>query len=250
MGSIGSWTGRVTSRIDRLSERQFALLSFLPGGLLVALIVLPPILAVLGMSLFRIELLRDNNTPFVGLLNYERIGADANFLEAVPRTIIFAAGTTLLMVPLALAAALLLNRRFRGVVAAGRRAAAAVGRRAGRDRALLEVHLPGAVRHRDRAHERLRARRWAGRLAGRTGHGDGRGRHRNRVAVGAAAGAAAAGGAQDDPGGAVPRGQDGRRDARGRRSATSRCRASATRCSWSRSSRSSCRSRSSTSCSR
>ncbi len=117
--SLGAWTGRVTSRIDRLSERQFALLSFLPGGLLIALIVLAPILAVLGMSVFRINLLRDNNTPFVGTLNYERIGADVNFLEAVPRTVIFAAGATFLIVPLALAAALVLNRRFRGATLLG-----------------------------------------------------------------------------------------------------------------------------------
>jgi multiple sugar transport system permease protein len=117
--SIGSWTGRLTSRIDRLSERQFALLSFIPGAVLVGLIVIPPILAVLGMSVFRINLLRDTNTPFVGLLNYQRIGGDDKFLEAVPRTVIFAAGTTLITVPFALGAALLLNRRFRGVAFLG-----------------------------------------------------------------------------------------------------------------------------------
>ena len=116
---LGTLTGRVTSRIDRLSDRRFALLSFLPAGILIAVIVLPPILAIFGMSLFRINLLRDNNTPFVGLTNYLRIGDDANFLDSVPRTVIFAAGTTLLTVPLALGSAMVLNRRFRGAALLG-----------------------------------------------------------------------------------------------------------------------------------
>jgi multiple sugar transport system permease protein len=112
--SVGSATGRVTSRIDRLSERRFALLSFLPVALLVGLIVVPPILAVFGMSLFRIEFSRDTNTPFVGLRNFERLANDSDFLASVPRTLIFALATTALTVPLALATALLLNRSFRG----------------------------------------------------------------------------------------------------------------------------------------
>ena len=116
---LGTLTGRVTSRIDRLSDRRFALLSFLPAGILIAVIVLPPILAIFGMSLFRINLLRDNNTPFVGLTNYLRIADDANFLDSVPRTVIFAAGTTLLTVPLALGSAMVLNRRFRGAALLG-----------------------------------------------------------------------------------------------------------------------------------
>jgi len=41
-----------------------------PGLLLVAVFVVPPVLAALGLSLFRIELTRDDITPFVGLRNY------------------------------------------------------------------------------------------------------------------------------------------------------------------------------------
>ena len=54
--SIGSLTGRVTTRIDRLSDRRFALLAFLPGALLVALFVIPPIVAAIVITGFRIEL--------------------------------------------------------------------------------------------------------------------------------------------------------------------------------------------------
>lgn len=115
-----TWAGRVAGRIDRLSDRTFAWLAFLPGGLLVLLFVLPPIIAVAGMSLFRIELLRDDLTPFVGLDNYlRRMPADRAFLEAVPRTIVLAAGVTALTVPLALGCALLLTKAFRGSMLLG-----------------------------------------------------------------------------------------------------------------------------------
>ena len=119
VSSLGSLPGRMAGRLDRLSDRQFAFIAFLPGGLLVGLVLLPPILAVLGVSFFRIELLKDDNVFFAGLRNYERLAADPAFLESVPRTILFALGTTLLTVPLALATALLLNRSFRGSTVLG-----------------------------------------------------------------------------------------------------------------------------------
>lgn len=117
---VTAWPGRVAGRIDRLSDRAFGWLAFLPGGILVLLFVLPPIIAVASMSLFRIELLRDDLTPFVGLDNYlRRLPADRAFLEAVPRTVVLAAGVTALTVPLALGCALLLTRAFRGSMVIG-----------------------------------------------------------------------------------------------------------------------------------
>lgn len=114
MTSASSTMGRVTARIDRLDDRRFALLAILPGALIVGLLVIPPILAAFGLSFFRIELARDPETPFVGLRNFERLLADENFLATIPRTIIFALGTTALTLPLALATALAINRGFRG----------------------------------------------------------------------------------------------------------------------------------------
>ncbi len=117
---VTAWPGRVAGRLDRLSDRAFGWLAFLPGGALVLLFVLPPIIAVASMSLFRIELLRDDLTPFVGLDNYlRRLPADRAFLEAVPRTIVLAAGVTALTVPLALGCALLLTKAFRGSMIVG-----------------------------------------------------------------------------------------------------------------------------------
>jgi multiple sugar transport system permease protein len=105
----------ISRRLDRLSERTFALVVSVPSLLLVALVVLPPTLAVFGLSLFRIELIKDNLTPFVGLSNYTiRLPADEIVLAAIPRTILFAAAVTAVTLPLALVTALVLNKAFRG----------------------------------------------------------------------------------------------------------------------------------------
>jgi ABC-type sugar transport system permease subunit len=114
--AISRGAGRFTRRLDRLSERRFAILVSVPGLILVALIVLPPTLAVFGLSLFRIELAKDDLVPFVGLRNYlTRLPADTEVLAAIPRTLFFAAMSTAITLPLALITALALNRGFRGV---------------------------------------------------------------------------------------------------------------------------------------
>ena len=102
---------RLSRRIDRMSDRRFGLLLFVPAAVLVGLIVFPPIVAVLVMSLFRIELLKDGPTRFVGLDNVGRMLEDSFFMDSVPRTLLFALGATALTVPLALGTALLMNRR-------------------------------------------------------------------------------------------------------------------------------------------
>lgn len=105
---------RAAGRIDRLGDHAFGYLSFLPGGLLLGLFVLPPIIAVVVMSGLRIELLKDDQVWFVGLDNYiARMPRDTAFLEAIPRTLALAAGVVALTVPLALACAVLLDRAFR-----------------------------------------------------------------------------------------------------------------------------------------
>jgi len=104
----------LSSRLDRLSEARFALLLFIPAALLVGIFVVPPILAVFGMSVFRIELLKSGPTDFIGLNNFTiRMPNDQNFIDSIPRTILFAAGTTLISVPLSVIAAQVMNRRSR-----------------------------------------------------------------------------------------------------------------------------------------
>ncbi len=113
--TLGRATGSVTRRLDRLGDRTFSLLISVPALLLVGIFVLPPILAVFGLSLFRIELGKDDNTPFVGLFNYlTRLPIDSVVLDTIPRTLGFAAAVTAITLPLAFLTALILNRTFRG----------------------------------------------------------------------------------------------------------------------------------------
>lgn len=106
--------GVVARRLDRLSDRKFGAALSIPGLLIVALVVVPPVISMLVMSLFRINLLKDDNIEFVGLNNFVHMLQDPSFLDSIPRTLLFAAATTALTVPLALGAALALNRVFRG----------------------------------------------------------------------------------------------------------------------------------------
>ncbi len=113
--TLSRGAGRISRRLDRLSERKFALLVSIPGLVLLGLIVLPPILTVFGLSLFRIELAKDEFVRFVGLNNYTvRLPIDKEILDAIPRTLILAGLTTAVTLPLALVTALVLNRGFRG----------------------------------------------------------------------------------------------------------------------------------------
>jgi len=113
-GGGSSLLGGINRRIDRMSDNRFAAFSFLPGGVLLALVVVPPIVAVFVMSFMRIELLKDGPMGFNGLNNYiVRLAGDTEFWAAVPRTIALGFGVVILTIPLALACAMLMNRRSR-----------------------------------------------------------------------------------------------------------------------------------------
>lgn len=115
VATISRGAGSLSRRLDRLSERKFALLVSIPGLVLLGGIVLPPVLTVFGLSLFRIELAKDENVRFVGLFNYlTRMPIDKEITDAIPRTVILAGLTTAVTLPLALVTALVLNRGFRG----------------------------------------------------------------------------------------------------------------------------------------
>ena len=214
MVSASRIVGRATARIDRLDDRRFALLSILPGALFVGLIVVPPILAAFGLELVpgRAGPRREHAVRRASATSNDSL-ADEVFLASIPRTLIFAVATTALTLPLALGTALAAQSRVPRRRRPRHRDPAAVGRRARRHRALLELHLQRQLRDGDRLRPDARPDRSADRLA--PGHGHGR-----PIAIvatawrlGAAAGDPAACRAQDDPADALPRRPDGRRDA-------------------------------------
>ena len=87
------------ARLDRLSDGRFAAVLAAPGLFLIGLFVVPPVLAVLALSLFRVELGFDSYRPFIALRNYAiRLGTDA-FLDSLPLTIGFAVVVTAIAVP-------------------------------------------------------------------------------------------------------------------------------------------------------
>ena len=209
--SAGGWPARLTRRLDRLSEGQFALVSFLPAAILIGLIVIPPILAVFGMSVFRIELAKDDNVPFVGVRNYQapggrhrlpRLGAANARLRRVHDPVVGPARTR------RSAAA---QPWLQGFEPSGNCRPAAVGDRPGRDRALLGVHLRQSHRHRERRADGDRADDGTHPVAPVNRYRCRRGGHRDRVAIGATPDGPDSCGAQDHPGGARASGSHGRR---------------------------------------
>ena len=194
--------------------------------------MLPPILAVFGMSVFRIELLKPGPATFIGLNNFtiRHAGRLTNFLASIPRTILFAAGTTIITVPLAVGAALIMNRRWRFATLIG-----------------VALLLPWAIAPVVTGfYWRFMFQPTFGvmtNIANLLGLADGTvpWLQDTDTAMGIAVIATAwrtvpllapppARGAQDDPRGALPRGPDGRRRAPGSRSASSPCRPCGRRC--------------------
>ena len=228
--TISRGAGRVSRRLDRLSERKFALLVSIPGLVLLAVIVLPPILTVFGLSLFRIELAKDEIVRFVGLTNYTvRMPADKEITDAIPRTLILATLTTAVTLPLALRNGARPQSRIPRLRPLLHGRADAVGDRVGGGRDLLARDLRHPLRDRQRHPGRPRDHPGADQLAPEHDPGRDHRDHRPGLARRSAAGRAPAGGPQDDPR-ARSTGRPGwTAPPPGSRSASSRCRRSARR---------------------
>ena len=86
----------------------------LPSALVLAVFTLWPIVQALWISLHDWSFLSDAR-PFLGLDNYAELVGDARFWNAVRVTALYAAGAVPLQIVLALAVALALNERLRGL---------------------------------------------------------------------------------------------------------------------------------------
>ena len=106
-------TNKLSAR--KKDERVAAYIFTLPAiALLVAFLVVPMIYTVY-YSVFKYQVMRPNDITFIGLDNYTKLFKDAEFWKALKNTFYF----TIIVVPvqcvLALALALLVSRRFKGV---------------------------------------------------------------------------------------------------------------------------------------
>ena len=106
-------TNKLSAR--KKDERAAAYIFTIPAiALLVAFLVVPMVYTVY-YSVFKYQVMRPNDITFIGLANYQKLFKDPEFWKALRNTFYF----TIIVVPvqcvLALALALLVSKRFRGV---------------------------------------------------------------------------------------------------------------------------------------
>ena len=106
-------TNKLSAR--KKDERAAAYIFTIPAiALLVAFLVVPMVCTVY-YSVFKYQVMRPNDITFIGLANYQKLFKDPEFWKALRNTFYF----TIIVVPvqcvLALALALLVSKRFRGV---------------------------------------------------------------------------------------------------------------------------------------
>lgn len=96
-------------------ERTAAYVFTVPAMFLLVAFLVIPIVYTIRYSLFQYQIVRPDNISFVGLKNYAKLFTDENFWLSLKNTVYF----TVLVVPfqcvLALALAMLVSSRFRGV---------------------------------------------------------------------------------------------------------------------------------------
>ena len=107
---------RSSSATNRSHEIAIAYLLLAPALLLIGVVLLYPIGWEVSMSLADLSPLKDGSTGYVGLTNYRRLVADAEFWHAAFGTVTYAAVTSVVKLAVGLGFALLLARPFRGRV--------------------------------------------------------------------------------------------------------------------------------------
>ncbi|MGN0267384.1 MAG: carbohydrate ABC transporter permease [Lachnospiraceae bacterium] len=97
------------------NERIAAYIFIFPAVFLLVAFLVVPMVYTVYYSVFHYQVMRPDNITFIGLQNYIKLFADSEFWQALRNTFYF----TLIIVPtqcaLALALALLVSKKFRGV---------------------------------------------------------------------------------------------------------------------------------------
>jgi multiple sugar transport system permease protein len=96
-------------------EERFAWLLAAPSVLLLLVMTTFPILVLIGMSGFRLDLATPFRNRWIGLDNYTRLLGDARFLESLRITLVYTVVTVLLQVAIGLGLALAFFRLVRGL---------------------------------------------------------------------------------------------------------------------------------------
>jgi len=111
----GLWRdGPSTPSSRRRREIQFAYVLLAPALLLLGVVLAYPVGWEVWTSLTDLSPLKDGSADFVGLTNYRRLLADAEFWRAAFVTVVYAVVTSVAKLALGLGFALLLARPFRG----------------------------------------------------------------------------------------------------------------------------------------
>ncbi|MFC0673130.1 carbohydrate ABC transporter permease [Brachybacterium hainanense] len=105
---------RRTLTAGERGDRRFAVLAAAPAVLAIGALFLYPLIYAVMLSLYQMNDKMPGATQFVGLWNYAQIAADANFREALVRTLVFSLFTVVGGVALAVGIARLLQHPFRG----------------------------------------------------------------------------------------------------------------------------------------
>lgn len=106
----------VTTRITAARRREIgvAYLLLAPTVFLLASVLIYPVAWEIWASLTDLSPLNDGPARFVGLENYRRLAADAQFWRAATVTVLYAAVTSVVKLVVGMGFALLLARPFRG----------------------------------------------------------------------------------------------------------------------------------------
>ncbi|MFC4948038.1 carbohydrate ABC transporter permease [Pseudonocardia sp. GCM10023141] len=106
-----------TRRPGRTDNRGRPLWLLLPGGVLIALVIIIPAVLALWMSLLALDqysLRQWLSAPFIGIANYVETFVSSRLLHGVWVSVAFGVLTTALTIPIGVAAALAVHTRFRG----------------------------------------------------------------------------------------------------------------------------------------
>jgi ABC-type sugar transport system permease subunit len=105
---------RFAAFFGEVRRGRLGYLFILPASLVLAVVVIYPLVSLVWISLHRVEPLRGEAQPFIGLDNYGRLLRDGELLGSLGQTLVWTAGSVVLQFTLGLVAAVILNESFRG----------------------------------------------------------------------------------------------------------------------------------------